>query len=220
MPYTGNPTWADGSGGGTPITAATLEVIEAGILAAIPKDLVDAAGDLLVGTAADTVGRLAKGTALQYLRVNAAATALEYATLASASAELAYTAFTSNVSVTATTEGTANTVVGPTSGVTFDGSTIALIEFYCPNYSHSADSLATILLYEDSTLLGQIHQFKPGAATGNANGAIHTVLRRTPSAASHTYTVKALVASGTLTISAGTGGTGAFVAGCVRVSRA
>lgn len=41
--------------------------------------IVDAAGDLLVGTAADTLGRLAKGTALQVLRVNAAGTGLEYA---------------------------------------------------------------------------------------------------------------------------------------------
>lgn len=31
MPYTPNPTWADGSGGGTPITAAKLNNIEAGI---------------------------------------------------------------------------------------------------------------------------------------------------------------------------------------------
>lgn len=41
---------------------------------------VDAAGDLLVGTANDTVGRLAMGSALQVLRVNAGATALEFAT--------------------------------------------------------------------------------------------------------------------------------------------
>jgi len=46
----------------------------------IPKSLVDAAGDLLVGTANDTVGRLAKGTALQQLRVNAGATGLEWFT--------------------------------------------------------------------------------------------------------------------------------------------
>lgn len=39
----------------------------------------DAAGDLAVGTGADTAVRLAKGTALQVLRVNAGATALEWA---------------------------------------------------------------------------------------------------------------------------------------------
>jgi len=40
---------------------------------------IDAAGDLLVGTANDTAGRLAMGSALQVLRVNSGATALEYA---------------------------------------------------------------------------------------------------------------------------------------------
>jgi hypothetical protein len=46
---------------------------------AIPKLLIDAAGDLIVGTAADTAGRLGIGTANQILRVNSGATALEWA---------------------------------------------------------------------------------------------------------------------------------------------
>lgn len=45
----------------------------------VAKSLVDAAGDLLVGSAADTVARLPMGAALQTLRVNAGATGLEYA---------------------------------------------------------------------------------------------------------------------------------------------
>jgi hypothetical protein len=51
----------------------------------IPPTLIDAAGDLLIGTANDTVGRLGIGTALQVLRVNAGATALEYAAAAAVS---------------------------------------------------------------------------------------------------------------------------------------
>lgn len=43
------------------------------------NNLIDAAGDLIVGTGVDTAGRLAKGTALQSLRTNAGATALEWA---------------------------------------------------------------------------------------------------------------------------------------------
>ena len=42
--------------------------------------VVDAAGDLLYGTAADTLGRLAIGTAGQVLQVNSGATAPEWAT--------------------------------------------------------------------------------------------------------------------------------------------
>lgn len=48
-------------------------------LGAIGSTIVDAAGDLIVGTAADAVARLPKGTALHVLRVNAGATALEWA---------------------------------------------------------------------------------------------------------------------------------------------
>jgi hypothetical protein len=45
----------------------------------ISPTLIDAAGDLIVGTANDTVGRLGIGTALQVLRTNAGATAPEWA---------------------------------------------------------------------------------------------------------------------------------------------
>jgi hypothetical protein len=45
----------------------------------VPLATIDAAGDLLVGTANDTIGRLAMGSALQSLRVNSGATGLEFA---------------------------------------------------------------------------------------------------------------------------------------------
>jgi hypothetical protein len=50
---------------------------------AIPKSLIDAAGDLIVGTADNTAGRLGIGTAGQVLKVNSGATALEWGTSAS-----------------------------------------------------------------------------------------------------------------------------------------
>lgn len=103
MPYTPNPTWADGVGGATPITAAKLNVIEAGIGAAIPKDLVDAKGDLLGGTAADTVGRLAVGSNGKVLTADSTqATGLNWVTPAAA------------VSYTKTTSKTVNTTVAAT----------------------------------------------------------------------------------------------------------
>ncbi len=52
----------------------------------VPLSVVDAAGDLIVGSGADAVGRLALGTALYVLRVNAAGTALEYAAASGGSA--------------------------------------------------------------------------------------------------------------------------------------
>lgn len=51
--------------------------------AAIPKSLVDAAGDILYATANDTVARLAIGTAGQVLKVNSGATAPEWGTATS-----------------------------------------------------------------------------------------------------------------------------------------
>ena len=50
--------------------------------AAIPKSLVDAAGDIIYATANDTVARLALGTAGQVLKVNSGATAPEWAAAA------------------------------------------------------------------------------------------------------------------------------------------
>ena len=46
--------------------------------AAIPETIIDAAGDLIYGSAADTVARLAIGTAGQVLKVNSGATAPEW----------------------------------------------------------------------------------------------------------------------------------------------
>lgn len=53
------------------------------ITGAVPKSLIDAAGDLLVGSAADTVARLGIGTAGQVLTVNSGATAPEWAAASS-----------------------------------------------------------------------------------------------------------------------------------------
>lgn len=57
-----NPTWKDYPDTSTPITAAALNTIESDIAAKIAKSLVDAKGDLLVGTADDTVARKAVGS--------------------------------------------------------------------------------------------------------------------------------------------------------------
>ena len=70
--------------------------------AAINKSIVDAAGDLIYGTADNTVARLALGTASQVLRVNSGATAPEWATPASSGGItlISTTAMTSGSSIT------------------------------------------------------------------------------------------------------------------------
>jgi len=63
MPYTPQ-TWTDGVSSGS---AARFAYIEAGIVAAIPKDLVTTKGDLIAATASATPARLGVGTNGQVL---------------------------------------------------------------------------------------------------------------------------------------------------------
>jgi hypothetical protein len=70
----GDGTWAIGGAGSGDIATDVLW---------------DAAGDLAVGTGANTAAKLSKGTALQVLRVNAGATALEWSTAGSGDALVA-----------------------------------------------------------------------------------------------------------------------------------
>ena len=84
---------------------AALSSPATSITNAVPKTLVDAAGDLLVGTAADTVARLPLGSALQVLRVNAGATAPEWAVAASG-APIAVTQYDPSSTVTHSTTST------------------------------------------------------------------------------------------------------------------
>ena len=68
--------------------------------AAIPKSLVDAAGDLIYATADDTTARLAIGTAGKVLAVNSGATAPEWVTLATGGMTLLSTTTLSGTSTT------------------------------------------------------------------------------------------------------------------------
>jgi hypothetical protein len=61
---------------------ATVKTVADTADAAIPETLIDAAGDLIYGSAADTAARLAIGTAGQVLLVNGGATAPEWGTVA------------------------------------------------------------------------------------------------------------------------------------------
>lgn len=78
MAYTPPVDWHD-QDPTTALTAARLKAMESALATytdttAIPKTLVDAKGDLLVGTAADTAARLAKGTDGYQLQANSATT--------------------------------------------------------------------------------------------------------------------------------------------------
>jgi hypothetical protein len=196
----------------------------------IARLLADAKGDLFVGTAADQVGRLAagaNGTLLFADSTQLAGVAWKPAgqpngvasldatgkvpgsQIASVSGELAYAEITSNVNVTATTQATANPIV-TAPAVTFDGTTIALIDFYAPLVRSPAGGAATILvLFEDGAAIGTLAQVL--GSTAQVDAPVRVTRRLTPAAGSRTYSVRAYVPSGTGIVYAGPGGPGVFV---------
>lgn len=135
-----------------------------------------------------------------------------------ASFELAYTEFTANVLCTATTEATANTVVSA-SAVTFDGSTAVVIEFFASDYDATDAPVFELFLYDGASSIGKVH--RRHVTTANSMGAITVSRRLTPSAASHTYSIRGSVSSGSgVSVKAGAGGSGAVVPGYIRITRA
>ncbi len=133
--------------------------------------------------------------------------------------ELDYVEFTSPVSPTATTEGTANTVITGSS-VAYDGATIVLIEFFSQNSRPTASAGASLnfWLYEDGSSIGNIGTITAAGASA-ANSPVRLIRRITPSNASHTYSIRASVSSGTGLVNAGAGGNGNVAPGFIRITR-
>lgn len=177
----------------------------------------DAAGDLAVGSGANTAARLAigatNGMALQRVS-GAVAWALP------PGYEFDYVQKTTNTTITATTEGGADTVLTG-NAVTYDGSTIVMVEWWSPQVSTPAASggITLVALYEGATILGYFNGPTAQAVANEAYGSQSGRYRFTPSAASHTYHIKALVTTGTGTVSGGAGGTGAFLPTFMRITK-
>jgi len=131
-------------------------------------------------------------------------------------------AATSSVNLTATTEGTANTIVTG-SAVTYDGSTIVQIEFVCTavnTTSGAANHYAQIWLYDGASSIGEIAFVQgTGGAGGGIYMSVHGARRLTPSAATHTYSIRGSVDSGTGVAAAGTGGVGTVMPMYIRITK-
>ena len=131
--------------------------------------------------------------------------------------ELAYVEFTSNVSVTATTEATANSIVSA-GALTYVANPI-FIEFECYAWAHdTAVGDLDLVLYDGSTSQGLLWEHK-FATSGGAIGGLRTARRLTPTAASHTYSIRGFTNTGTATVSAGVGGVGAAMPGFIRITQ-
>ncbi len=130
--------------------------------------------------------------------------------------ELDYAEVTSNTSITATSGATANTYIDGAS-VAYNGSTIVLIEFFCPIAEPPNGQSMYAVLYDGSTELGYISRATSQAAS--TRWPMYGARRLTPSNASHTYHIKGFVDASTGTFFSGTGAAGAQMPSFMRITR-
>ena len=124
---------------------------------------------------------------------------------------------TGSTSITATTEATANTVVTAT-GVAFDGATDVDIEAFFPFIEPAASvgAFIVVVLYDGASSIGLLGIARTPAANSH-RGTFFGARRLTPSAATHTYSIRAYVSTGTGSVFAGTGGSGNYMPGYIRI---
>jgi len=93
--------------------------------------------------------------------------------------------------------------------VTYDGATLVVIKFYCGALQHTvANALVLLNLYDGATDLGMIARIATSSTAGTST-AVFAPRRLTPSAAAHTYSVRAwTTVAGTVTAAVGAGGAG------------
>lgn len=134
--------------------------------------------------------------------------------------ELAYAQITAEVTgITTSSAATATNIVSA-GAVTFDGSAV-MVEFYTPQAESPAVADGRILfeLYDGGSAVMTIGAL--GSETAAAQKACVLVrVRFTPSAAAHTYSVRAWVSSGTGSVRAGAGGAGVLVPAYIRITKA
>ena len=132
--------------------------------------------------------------------------------------EISYTEFTSDVNVTASTEATANTIV-TAPAYTYDGNTAVLVQFYAYAIWHTPANnfIDSFYLYDGSSSIGRIALNESLDNFIQEQGPILATYRITPSAGSHTFSVRAATGGITLVVGAGTGGNGASVPGYIRI---
>ena len=178
----------------------------------------DAAGDLAVGTGANTAAKLSLGTTGKVLVSDGSTAVWDYPP----GYYFDYAETTSTTTVTATSAATAQTHLSG-NAVTYDGSTVVVIEFFAYAISLDSDATMVINLYDGSTDLGRLGAWN-STASGTTTGTIVTAVavgrRLTPSAAAHTYSIRIWKTGGTGSIIAGAGGTDTVLPNWLRITRA
>ena len=194
--------------------AGTETLVSGGTAMSNPMTTV---GDVIQGGASGAPARLAAPLIGKVLTGQGVGTAVSYDY--PPGYQLNYVEFTANVNVTATTETTSTTIV--TGGtVTFDG-TSSTIQFHCPDVSIATDAAGRTLfisLFQDGVSIGRMSTIQSPAAA-SFRVPINLERTMTPSAGTHSYSIRGYVNAGTSIAVAGAGGTAAIMPGFIRYKK-
>lgn len=125
-----------------------------------------------------------------------------------------YAEVTTNVSVTGTTEAAPTDVVS-LGALTYDAVPIE-IEAFCPDVGTSASLTVLFVWYDGATELTRAVEARTGSASDDKGTS--PKIRLTPSAGSHTYKLTCFKASGTVSLSAGSGSGGSGTYAPIRIT--
>lgn len=172
-------------------------------------------GDLLAASAADTLARLAVGTNGYVLTADSAEPlGMKWASIGS-QAPLDYVQITSDVTVTGSAYGSPTNVITGTTQAYVASPT--LIEFFAPRIERTTGSTIVIGLYDGTTHICNLANY----SDGNAGHGVpcYAAYRFTPTAASHTFNIKAYGSGGNTKVFAGNaGGSDAYAPAFLRVT--
>ncbi len=127
-----------------------------------------------------------------------------------ASNTLAYAEITTPVPVTATSAAAANVIVTAPAH-TFNGTTSIFIEFFAPEVDPASASVINIDLFEDGVDIGEMARISVSFVPSFCRR------KRTPSAGSHIYSIRAWKAGSNGQIAAGAGGASTLVPAYIAV---
>ncbi len=130
--------------------------------------------------------------------------------------DIAYVEFTADVTITSTVEATPTDVVSA-GAITFAATPIEISFFTSALETAAATSASVVVnLWDGATNLGRIGQITTSAAAVS-RAPMNVVTRLTPTAGSHTYKITAYQANGNGLVRGGTGGSGNYRPGYIRI---
>lgn len=132
--------------------------------------------------------------------------------------ELDYAEHTAAISITATSEASPTNVVSG-AAVTYDGSTAIIIEFFAPISTTGASAQVVFNVWDGSSDIGRIAQLVTPSA-GAMSCSVFGRRKLTPSAAAHTYHIKAWRVTANGSVTGGAGGSAAYMPLYMRITKA